>query len=405
MFVAEFDPVLLDTVAVRVWWIAMLIGCYRPTNPTCGVVCDESMVCPSGFTCAAPNARCEATPGECDVAGDAAVDAKPFVCSGTAYGAGLVQICVTTTLLASETRGASINTDTQCTFTQLFGDLDLCVIAATNVSLQGTIRVTGARPLVILGTQAISIATATLIDAASDQTMTGPGSDLPITDCATHAGTGTDHGSGAAGGRFDGVAGNGGEGGVAGAVANGSPLPFTFRPGCYGGSNAGGSLGGAPGGAIYLIAGANITINTGTVINVSGAGARRVSELQGGGGGGSGGFLGIDAPNLDLQSGIDVFVLGGGGSSGGDLAIQGAPGGESPGSNIPAAGGSGGCGGRGGNGGAVGMDPTSGAPGICNGVRGPGGGGGGGAGYFGITIHIGSNFDLALTSPTPKFMN
>ena len=206
---------------------------------------------------------------------------------------------------------------------------NFCLVAATSIQIEGTLSVTGSRPLVLWS--ATTIIVDGTIDASSRRTVSpklGPGANY--TGCTVvngdQGGGLPDFGSGGAGGGYATAGGSGGEGAGNNTVvmtSGTSPMqPVGLRGGCAGG--AGGGLGqltpGDGGGAVYLMA-ASIEVNG--IITVNGAGGGGgvgVANIAGGGGGGgSGGMIGLDAATVTLDTAM-LAALGGGGGSGGFAA-------------------------------------------------------------------------------------
>lgn len=254
----------------------------------------------------------------------------------------------------------------------VFGDKPLIIASWSTISIEGTIDVSSAR----LGTNNL-----------------GPGANPA--DCTAHA-AGTPSGkAGGGGGGFGTAGGTGGSGGTAGGTAA-SP-PATVRGGCAGSTGGtGGGAGGAGGGAVQLTAQLSIAI-TGT-LNAGGAGADGgPGPERGGGGGGSGGYLGFEAPQIDL-AGATIAANGGGGGGGSDT-VAGLFGNDAtPDENVAAGGLGGGAGGDGGPGAARSVAPGNGT----NGGGGDGGGGGGGSvGYVIVYGTVSGTPTVLSPSTTP----
>jgi len=147
-------------------------------------------------------------------------------------------------------------------------------------------------------------------------------------------------------------------------------------------------VGGMGGGALYLIAGAVLDLQTNTIINASGAGGDIAPSIKGGGGGGSGGFIGIDSPNLQLGGNVRIFALGGGGSTGGDQTVEGQPGHDPTSPTEPAPTATGSCGGNGGGGSSRSQGGLIGGGNNTCSISKPGGGGGGSSGYIAASPQI-----------------
>ncbi len=272
------------------------------------------------------------------------------------------------------------------------GQPDACFVLARTMTVSADFVVRGTRPLVLLGSDSVTIGAT--IDVASHRGVkSGPGA--PSTSCAAGAQpqSGNTGSGGGAGGSFTTTGGSGGagNGGARTAGISGAPSqPTRLRAGCTGqtgGNTELGNPGGNPGvggGAIYIVAGTSITLQSGT-INASGGGASASGRGGGGGGGGSGGMIVLYAPTFTV-SGTSILVANGGGGSGGGGDMAGelsSPGGETdPASPLaPAVGGNGGAAmaGDGGDGFALGSTTANGGGGNAGFG---GGGGGGGAGFI-----------------------
>lgn len=315
------------------------------------------------------------------------------------FGHGLATVCLTELptgnydVLASAT--TKLSTDTGCTqvVTQSGGP-ELCVVAGIDIHIDGTLDVTGPRPLVLLATGTLEVSGK--IDAGSYRLLDGLGN---VTGDHVGAGeasgalcgaptAGGDDGQGGAGGGAGGTfggrggagaAGRDGAGGAGGTPATVGPAPTFVRGGCAG--TAGGSTGqpgGGPGhggGAVYLIAASQLQISG--VITASGQGGYHGDLGSGGGGAGAGGLIGLDAPSI-TSSGT-IFANGGGGGEGGGQTGYGDDGDSALTATSPAAGGVFNTNGGDGGTGSVGASPDGGSGQTdANG----GGGGGGGVGVI-----------------------
>jgi len=325
-------------------------------------------------------------------------DTDTLACLGTQ----LLNICVTPAALSEVTISESTTIDTDnpqmCTTTGRY-----CVIAATTLTVNATLRATGAKPLVLLASDAIIVNE--LIDVGSHRVpgeFIGAGADPGACPAGTQPGTS----GGAAGGSFAGAGGDGGAGGggAAGGLPASAATPIAeFRGGCpgQGGSGAGQGAGGHGGGAVYLIAGNRIDI-TGPGINAVGeggaGGAVIANNPSGGGGGGSGGMIGLDAPTITC-TGL-ILASGGGGGQGSGTINTGAAGSDPTGIGA-AVGGSGGSqlGGTGGNGssGAAGGSGATGSIALSVGAGGGGGGGGAGIVKAPATANLGAQLSPLAT--------
>ncbi len=217
--------------------------------------------------------------------------------------------------------------------------------------------------------------------------------------CSSHAsGNGADGTSGTGGGGGGGFGGNGAAGGI--GDGNCTPLPtcekaggvrgadVTAPPNVIGGCGGGASgasgqtsaPGGAGGGGVLLAAQTSLRVSGSLLAGgAGGSGDTSNAVSTGGGGGGAGGFLGLEAPAIDVGN-ATIAANGGGGGGGADIAGFGNPGQDGMAGTSAALGGSYTSGGTtGGNG----SSSTSGDGGGVNGAlpNGGGGGGGGGAGF------------------------
>jgi len=348
--------------------------------------------------------------------GDGGID-MPGVDARTCFGTAIVQVC----LASAPTQPLTISDQTLDTgapamcATAVTGGDDYCVVVATTITISGTLRAIGPKPLVLIASDSITTTVGGLIDASSRRSRavgapeTGAGADANATICV--AGTPATNRGGGAGGSFTGTGGTGGTGASAnaGTPGNAATPPITaLRGGCPGqdGQATPGSAGHG-GGAVYLIAGTKIDIG-GDGINAggeAGGGGTPGPSGGGGGGGGAGGMIGLDAPMIMVTGTGSLVANGGGGGEGGSggAATAGANGTDAI-TTGPASGGNGstGSGGNGGNGsaGAAAGAGMQGGPGTnAGGNNGGGGGGGGGAGLiktFG-TANLGSQISPAAT--------
>jgi len=431
-------------------WFAAVAAVVLATGCKFGAgafVCKTSADCTGGAggTCE-PNGSCSFDDGSCpppgrrygDLSGDLSgtcvggnqppVDAgvsidtpiipPPPVDALVCYGTSIVKVCFD----AAPTQPLTISDQTldtglpaMCASPVTGGD-NYCVIVATTITISGTLRATGAKPLVLVASDSISLTGSGLIDAGSRRTRTpgtpekGAGADADATTCV--AGTPATNRGGGAGGSFTGTGGTGGNGASANAGTAGmaaTPPIMALRGGCPGqdGQNTSGS-GGHGGGAVYLIAGTRIDI-AGNGINAGGeaGGGGTVGPAGGGGGGGgAGGMIGLDAPMVMLTGSAALVANGGGGGEGGSgaVATAGENGADAT-TTAAARGGNAntGTGGDGGNGSAgpaagTGMQGGNGTNGAGN--NGGGGGGGGGAGI--IKVPAGTNVgNKASPAATP----
>jgi len=348
-------------------------------------------------------------PGEPGSGVDAAADAAPDPlrrCWGSEF-----EICLSTPPAEAGPR-------------TLFGALDTstspqcessiaawCVVAAHTLTVK-SVDVTGARPLILIGADAIIVET--LLDASSHPTKVGPA--VSAASCNAFAGLPTASRGGGAGGTLVGL---GGAGGAASSGAlGGQPAPAVtltgLRAGCAGQDGGGAAThlggGGRGGGAAYLIAGRSIEVRADAKISAGGAGgaaarctgncAGSMGESGGGGGGGSGGMLILEAPAI-ASSGL-IFADGGGGGEGASGSNSGLPGADPDGTRSAPGGIGGASNGGNGGGGSYAL--------AANGVVGeyaessvqPPGGGGGGGGAGLIRLYGASAIAGGTVSPPPQ---
>jgi hypothetical protein len=357
---------------------------------------------------------------------DAAEPAEPADAAPVIDGAiatqdcvgAFVNVCVGRPLAPIILTTQTLNTATSplCAGYQSTPALDACVIAGSAITIPGntTVTVTGARPLVLVSTGAITISGT--LDAASHRNgTTGPAADLGS--CLTNptlptVGPRGDGGGGSGGslGAAGNNGGNGGSGGI-GRGAGSASAPTALRGGCPGSPGAGDSAGASAsgGGAVLLIAQQIVTIDG--AVNASGAAGGGARVSGGGGGGGSGGMIVLDAATVNVPG--MCFANGGGGGEGSNIIASGHDGGESSAPSTAAAGGKLGTtiGGDGGDGGS-GRTPA-GSPGnngametAPNGMvtqLGGGGGGGGGAGVIKVFASEKHNTDdITRVAPAPN---
>jgi hypothetical protein len=346
---------------------------------------------------------------------DAGIDPVIPIDGQMCFGAGLVKnLCVTTlptTALTLPGAADPLDTDVDANCTQVVtqaGGSALCVIIGTRVTVNGSLVAIGLRPLVVLGTDEVSVSSGGTLDASSKQSPARKGAGANPNGC-TAAGSGKNDSGGAgggAGGSFGTAGGAGGDGdrntnglpvgsAAGGAAGRAPPSPTTVRGGCAGGAGGAGDnndgtrtpgAAGDGGGAIYVIAGR--TLNVTGNIYASGAGGGSTSDSlgieQGGGGGGAGGMIGLDAPTITVTG--RLVANGGGGAGGGGTSSGGGIGGDGTTTawNTRASGGA-----------RAQARVGSGAEGTTNGVTNnldgePGdGGGGGGAGGLGFVMIYG----------------
>jgi hypothetical protein len=397
-------------VRTRRWLVALVAlapGCFRPTfdHPACG----PAGACPPGQACNQMTGLCEASGGGDAMLGDAMRGSSD---AQLCFGSGLVKLCLSSapSRAVSYAPGTLLDTTGSANCTQTMaqaGGPELCIIAGTTVTIDGTLTAIGSRALVLVAADRLTVS-GTLDASSTNSVRSGAGANQGS--CADDTG-GAGGGGGGGLGTKGGTGGTGdlnnsdppagqGRGGVAGAAQQALTV---LRGGCRGGDGGAGDMqhrspGGDGGGAVYLIAGNTIHIS-GDVFASGGGGGVTPGGLgaeQGGGGGGAGGMIGLDAPSLEI---LGRVVANGGAGGGGGGNVGGSPGGDGTTTswNAPATAGTGGGsipGGNGAPGTAIGA--TSNVDGISN-----DGGGGGAAGGLGIIVVHGVLSGGTKMSPAP----
>ena len=309
-------------------------------------------------------------------------------------GKGLFSMCMTPSLGTLDLSGLiNAGEDARCLVVdQDTAGTTVCVLVAGTITVSATLRVSGARPLVLLATDTLQIAATLNVSSSTANGYNGAGSNwsgCAVTAAGPNNGLG---GGGGAGGTFTTSGGNGGGGGIGTldviAKAKLPAEPDRIRGGCAGGSGGSSNAtprnasGGTGGGAIYLIAGTSIELTATAAINASGAGGDSGARSGitnvaggGGGGGGSGGLIALDAPTIIIDPNAKLMANGGGGGSGGN-SDDGKNGADPSLGNVLARA-QGGAGGNGAGGGGLGAAIAGATNGGTNNA---GGGGGGGAG-------------------------
>ena len=301
-----------------------------------------------------------------------------------------------------------LSTDTGCDLVVPSNGQQLCVVTGTTIRIAGDpTHPWGSRPLVLFASASIEISG--LLDASSRTTnqITGPGAAAAPCPTLQPGSTSVNGSGGGAGGSFGGNGGTGGGGdlgatsGALAAVADG--VPMFLRAGCAGSRGGGLSMGpsGLAGGAVYLVAGAQIRITDSGKIDASGSGgAGGVASKGGGSGGGSGGMIALWAPTIDFTG--TLVANGGGGGGGADNGAGGVDGSDMIAWDAPSPGGLGGgsvpCGigpGCGGDGGWRSANAQNG------GQDKSGAGGGGGGGSVGWIRVLSRQRLGGMTSPDP----
>ena len=263
---------------------------------------------------------------------------------------------------------------------------ELAIIHVRDLVIDGTLRATGSRPLVIL---ARTIRIDGLLDVGARRGTPGAGGSGPGSGDG-RGGDGQRHGTffdtGGGGGGFARDGGLGGNDG-AGDGARGRSYGDAMLTALVGGSGGGSSDGdcsegpaGAGGGAVQLYASVTIAIGDDGGINAGGGGGSPghgcFGQYTAGRGGGSGGAIYLQSPSVVLDGTLAANGGGGGGAAAfnnGDAGADGRLG------DSPAAGGAKGGGDYGADGGDGGTesDPENGDDNDGDGNGGGGGGAGG----------------------------
>jgi len=210
------------------------------------------------------------------------------------------------------------STTNQCTSPSILGACEvvaqtggpeLCVCRADRFTI-GSLRVTGARALVLLAWNDVIVGGT--LDVGASGSTAGAGSNTNYASTPTGL-------SGGAGGSY------GGSGGNNSAAPSGSPALTPLVAGMRG-QNGCGVPGGGGGGALQITAGAAITV-TGTITAGGGGGSGGSSSgtCLGGAGGGSGGAILLEAPAITVTG--TIAASGGGGGGGGSSDFGGGSGG------------------------------------------------------------------------------
>lgn len=288
------------------------------------------------------------------------------------------------------------------------GTQEVCVRQVTTMSVaaEATLRVVGARPLVILAQQNVMIEG--VIDVSAIGVTPGAGGglggspSLPDGIGASPGIRGASSDTSSSGGGGGGFCGTGGLGGAGGGISGGSggssafPADYALEP-LRGGSGGGfapgdrpgprdaSARGGAGGGAIQISSRGTLIVRGAILAGGGGGrggGATNAGDLGAGGGGGSGGGVLLEAMTMSFGPGARVWTTGGGGGGGAnrsDTLHEGGPGQNGRMTGHRAAGGASGGLPQGAAGGRSGGGPMpNGGPGGPNPLGGANGGGGGG---------------------------
>jgi hypothetical protein len=316
---------------------------------------------------------------------DARADAPP---GATCFGVGLFRDCYQMPDLPTNVEtltNALIDTSNSNNCTRLVTQNNgpqACLRTARDLTISGNVRFVGTRPIILLATGAITIASGATLDVSSARDRVGaggntgtcaaPAAGVANTSSSSNAGSG-----GGGGGGFGTAGGAGGTSDAAGGAAGGTTALTQIRGGCRGAQggasrDAGGGAGGNGGGSVYLVAGSAIAIAG--AIEANGSGGWGGPSKAGAGGGGSGGLIGLDAPSVSI-AGV-VYANGGGGGEGGPRGLTGEHGSDPSSYNQRAGGGNTYTSGGDGGGGSAFANTGVNGSGASNGA----GGGGGGAG-------------------------
>ncbi len=368
-----------------------LVGCYRPTaEASCALTCEiqnASNDCPGELSCNAQGrcslqgATCAPDSGIPDGPGPNPDGPMPDDPPGLfCFGTSPMRPCFESNPIAALPISSGFST-TSCPL----GDVMVldgrphCVVVARDVTISGAPHITGDKPLVIVGSFSIQVASNAVLDLSSSTIInlrTGAGAHP--SECQTPPSP-INNQDGAAGGSFAGQGGNGGVGQGGSAPGTAAPVSaIAVRGGCNGSAGPNGNPGGLGGGAVYLISNA---IQVDGVVRATGGGGVEGDNSGGGAGGGTGGYIGIDAATVLFGNNGRLVASGGGGGGGGCMGEGGGNGIDADTtSNISALGGAGvGGQGGGGTGGSV-LNQRANSGADTDGMNCAGGGGGGGVG-------------------------
>jgi hypothetical protein len=246
--------------------------------------------------------------------------------AGFCYGPVGFTLCYPQAPTGSVTMSGTLDTKTaaQCsaapaTWTAA-GQPDVCVIAAGDIMVESDVVVTGSLPLVLVAANTIVIAATLDVSSHGTQTRGAGGGSPQCTgmDGANGNATLGEAAGGGAGGTFETPGGNGGIANSQSAVACPAQVAHTPLRGGMDGGTGGAYQGGVTtsgfgGGAVFLAAGASITVNG--VIDASGGGGDGGTNSAGGAGGGAGGMIAVYAPVISANG--TLMANGGGGGTAG----------------------------------------------------------------------------------------
>ena len=309
--------------------IVVLAGCFGAhrdnpamgddAGPVCGdVTCDETpaAVCADSDTLRTYSAAC--TDGACSYPSEDVECGNDGCCTdhccaavpsnATDFGS------VEATGLVVAPPDGMFDTDVDCVATSALGKCTVvtrtdlpqaCVCRADEITI-GTLKVKGARALVLLAKKQVIVKT--MLDVSGDPAIDGPG--------GTYRYTGSVDISGGPGGSFATTG-----AGIQPAAAYGEPSLVPLLGGMAG--KKGGRAGGGAGGAVQITAAERVEIQG--VINAGGGGGLggySTYAISGGGGGGSGGGILVEAPTVDISGAIVANGGGGGGGGGGTVGAS-----------------------------------------------------------------------------------
>lgn len=265
-------------------------------------------------------------------------------------------------------------------------------VDALTLAAVATLRGEGSMPLVIAAWGNIEIAGTINFDSRRGGP---PGAGANPAACensgATQGGSDSSGGGGGGGGGFGGNGGNGGDGDNNGSESSGGAggagllqAPTEVRGGCPSASGGSGLTAAAEtsagGGAIQLTSKTKLSIGGSIFSGGAGGEGGPTNSRAGGTGGGSGGFVGLEAPIIEINDAAVIVANGGGGGEGTSSSRTGADGQDSRHTLARASGGDGNSdfGTGGGQGGA---DTTLTGESVTTSLASGGGGGGGSVGF------------------------
>ena len=155
---------------------------------------------------------------------DSSIDTSADAFDDKCFGSGDYLLCLPQVPAGDVALDAGGLDTTSCTragaSVEMIGATSVCVIDGANLAITNTVGVFGQRPLVLVATGTITIATGAVLDAASLLGNPGPGANsAACTTTGIDGAVGGDGGGGGAGGSFGSQGGGGGAGVVAGGIA------------------------------------------------------------------------------------------------------------------------------------------------------------------------------------------